>query len=193
MAPEVASVGLTTREAARAGRRVEVVDHDIGLVAGARQYAEGHRGTARMLLRRETGVVLWVALVGPGVGEPPYSAVVAVTAEVTVDRPFRRSARSGSNRPGRTVTGATRKPVSAGLPGCRAFWPAGAVRGGLIAYGRPGPLPSSAERPRPSAVTVVLRSRTTVTGVSPVEAGEVLSWRAAERGPWPTRRPGPAW
>ncbi|MGW2715493.1 dihydrolipoyl dehydrogenase family protein [Streptomyces sp. NPDC001356] len=84
--PEVASVGLTTREAARVGRRVEVVDYDIGLVAGARQYAEGYRGTARMLLDEETGVVLGVTFVGPGVGELLYSATVAVTAEVTVDR-----------------------------------------------------------------------------------------------------------
>ncbi|POX58794.1 TetR family transcriptional regulator [Streptomyces sp. Ru62] len=60
-----------------------------------------------------------------------------------------------------------------------------------------GPLPSSvkssAKRPRPVTVTVVHRSRTTVTGISPAEAGEVLSWRAAERGPWPTPPPGPAW
>ncbi|KOG74921.1 hypothetical protein ADK77_03500, partial [Streptomyces antibioticus] len=48
---------------------------------------------------------------------------------------------------------------------------------GRTSHGRPGPLPSSVKRPRPSAVTVVLRSRTTVTGVSPAEAGEVLSWR----------------
>jgi dihydrolipoamide dehydrogenase len=84
--PEVASVGLTTREAARTGRRVDVVDYDIGLVAGARQYAEGYRGKARMLLDEDTGVVLGVTFVGPGVGELLYSATVAVTAEVTVDR-----------------------------------------------------------------------------------------------------------
>jgi pyruvate/2-oxoglutarate dehydrogenase complex dihydrolipoamide dehydrogenase (E3) component len=36
-APEVAAVGLTTREAERAGRRVEVVDYDITDVAGAHQ------------------------------------------------------------------------------------------------------------------------------------------------------------
>ncbi|PKW05393.1 dihydrolipoamide dehydrogenase [Streptomyces sp. 1222.5] len=84
--PEVASVGLTTREAERTGRRVKVVDYDIGLVAGARQYAEGYRGRARMLLDEERDTVVGVTFVGPGVGELLYSATVAVVSEVPVRR-----------------------------------------------------------------------------------------------------------
>jgi dihydrolipoamide dehydrogenase len=84
--PEVASVGLTTREAERTGRRVKVVDYDIGRVAGARQYAEGYRGTARLLLDEDRDAVVGVTFVGPGVGELLYSATVAVVSEVPVRR-----------------------------------------------------------------------------------------------------------
>ncbi|PWI19366.1 pyridine nucleotide-disulfide oxidoreductase [Streptomyces sp. Act143] len=84
--PEVASVGLTTRDIERSGRRIKVVDYDIGRVAGARQYAEGYRGTARMLLDEERDTVVGVTFVGPGVGELLYSATVAVVSEVPVSR-----------------------------------------------------------------------------------------------------------
>ncbi|WP_432019814.1 dihydrolipoyl dehydrogenase family protein [Streptomyces sp. 1222.5] len=84
--PEVASVGLTTRDAERRGRRVEIVDYDIGFVAGARQYAEGYHGRARMLLDAERDTVVGVTFVGPGVGELLHSATVAVVSEVPVRR-----------------------------------------------------------------------------------------------------------
>ncbi|SCL27408.1 dihydrolipoamide dehydrogenase [Micromonospora rhizosphaerae] len=84
--PEVASVGLTAREAERAGRRVEVVDYDIARVAGAHQYAEGYRGQARMLVDVDRGTVAGVTFVGPGVGELLHSATVTVAGEVPVER-----------------------------------------------------------------------------------------------------------
>ncbi|MFE9694253.1 dihydrolipoyl dehydrogenase family protein [Micromonospora sp. NPDC005806] len=84
--PEVASVGLTTREAERNGRRVEVVDYDIARVAGAHQYAEGYRGQARMLVDVDRGTVAGVTFVGPGVGELLHSATITVAGEVPVER-----------------------------------------------------------------------------------------------------------
>ncbi|MEV5546530.1 NAD(P)/FAD-dependent oxidoreductase [Streptomyces sp. NPDC052309] len=84
--PEVAAVGLTTREAERAGRRVEVVDYDIAGVAGAHQYADGYRGRARLLVDMDHGTVAGVTFVGPGVGELLYSATVAVVSEVPLER-----------------------------------------------------------------------------------------------------------
>ncbi|MBD0420268.1 NAD(P)/FAD-dependent oxidoreductase [Streptomyces sp. TRM S81-3] len=84
--PEVAAVGLTTREAERAGRRVEVVDYDIAGVAGAHQYADGYRGRARLLVDMDRGTVAGVTFVGPGVGELLYSATVAVVSEVPLER-----------------------------------------------------------------------------------------------------------
>ncbi|NNJ06730.1 NAD(P)/FAD-dependent oxidoreductase [Streptomyces sp. PKU-MA01144] len=84
--PEVAAVGLTTREAERAGRRVDVVDYDIAHVAGAHQYAEGYRGRARMLVDTDSGTVVGATFAGPGVAELLYSATVAVVGEVPLER-----------------------------------------------------------------------------------------------------------
>ncbi|MFF3311556.1 dihydrolipoyl dehydrogenase family protein [Streptomyces sp. NPDC002952] len=84
--PEVTSVGLTTQEAERTGRRVDVVDYEIGRVAGALQYAEGYRGRARVLIDPDLQTVVGVTFVGPGTQELLYSATVAITSEVRVDR-----------------------------------------------------------------------------------------------------------
>ncbi|MGW0086312.1 dihydrolipoyl dehydrogenase family protein [Streptomyces sp. NPDC003393] len=84
--PEVASVGLTTQEARRTGRRVEVVDHDLGHLAGAHQYAQGYRGRARMLVDPDRRIVIGATFAGPGVAELLHSATVAVTAEVPIER-----------------------------------------------------------------------------------------------------------
>lgn len=84
--PEVAGVGLTAREAERAGRRFEMVDYDIGRVAGAVQYAEGYRGKARLLIDLDRGTLIGATFVGAGVAELLYSATVAITSEVPIDR-----------------------------------------------------------------------------------------------------------
>ncbi|GAA2390275.1 oxidoreductase [Catellatospora methionotrophica] len=84
--PEVASVGLTTREADGSGRRIEVVDYDIARVAGAHQYAQGYRGQARLLVDLDRGTVAGATFVGPGVAELLHSATVAVVGEVPIDR-----------------------------------------------------------------------------------------------------------
>ncbi|MEU1593346.1 NAD(P)/FAD-dependent oxidoreductase [Streptomyces sp. NPDC005708] len=84
--PEVAFVGLTVREAERTGRAVEVVDYDIGHLAGAVQYRPDYRGRARILVDRDRQVVVGATFVGPGVGELLYSATVAITGEVPVER-----------------------------------------------------------------------------------------------------------
>ncbi|MFE0508916.1 dihydrolipoyl dehydrogenase family protein [Streptomyces sp. NPDC058964] len=84
--PEVASVGLTTRDAERSGRRIKVVDYDLSHVAGAHQYAEGYRGQARMLIDLDRNTVVGVTFAGPGVGELLHSATIAVTSEVSIDR-----------------------------------------------------------------------------------------------------------
>ncbi|MET8224439.1 NAD(P)/FAD-dependent oxidoreductase [Streptomyces sp. NPDC005301] len=84
--PEVASVGLTTIEAARTGRAVEVVDHDLARLAGALQYRPDYRGKARILIDPDRRVVVGATFAGPGVSELLYSATVAITAEVPVER-----------------------------------------------------------------------------------------------------------
>ncbi|WP_406430452.1 dihydrolipoyl dehydrogenase family protein [Streptomyces sp. NBC_01589] len=84
--PEVASVGLTVHEAERTGRAVDVVDYEIGHLAGALQYRPDYRGRARILIDRDREIVVGATFVGPGVGELLHSATVAITAEVPVER-----------------------------------------------------------------------------------------------------------
>ncbi|BCB73790.1 NAD(P)/FAD-dependent oxidoreductase [Phytohabitans flavus] len=84
--PEVASVGLTLKAATDAGYRVRAVDYEIGYVAGASVYADGYKGTARMVVDEDRKVVLGVTFVGPDVSELLQAATVAVVAQVPLDR-----------------------------------------------------------------------------------------------------------
>ncbi|WP_214318688.1 dihydrolipoyl dehydrogenase family protein [Nonomuraea sediminis] len=84
--PEVASVGLTTIEARRTGRRVDVVDYDLGHVAGALQHDPDYRGRARALIDPDRRTVVGVTFAGPGVAELLHSATVAIVGETPVER-----------------------------------------------------------------------------------------------------------
>ena len=85
--PEAAAVGLSAREAEQAGHRVHTVDVDIGdVVMGAKLYADGYTGRARMVVDADRGYLLGVTFVGPGVSELLHSATVAVAGQVPVDR-----------------------------------------------------------------------------------------------------------
>ncbi|MGW4531267.1 dihydrolipoyl dehydrogenase family protein [Nocardia sp. NPDC004340] len=84
--PEIAAVGLTTEEAARLGRTVDVVDYEIGRVAGAIQHDPEYRGRARILIDPERRVIVGATFAGPGVAELLHSATIAITGEIIVDR-----------------------------------------------------------------------------------------------------------
>ncbi|MFD4589011.1 dihydrolipoyl dehydrogenase family protein [Streptomyces sp. NPDC058434] len=84
--PEVAAVGMTTREAEQSGLRIQTVDYDLAHVAGAHQYGEGYRGRARMLVDLDHHTVVGVTFAGPGVAELLHSATIAVAGEVPIDR-----------------------------------------------------------------------------------------------------------
>lgn len=85
--PEAAAVGLTAELAERAGHRVRTVDLEIGdVVMGAKLYADGYPGHARMVVDADRGHLLGVTLVGPGVTEMLHSATIAVAGQVPVDR-----------------------------------------------------------------------------------------------------------
>ena len=85
--PEAAAVGLSAEQAERAGHRVHTVDVEIGdVVMGAKLYADGYTGRARMVVDVEHGYLLGVTLVGPGVSELLHSATIAVAGRVPIDR-----------------------------------------------------------------------------------------------------------
>ncbi|MEV6338502.1 NAD(P)/FAD-dependent oxidoreductase [Nocardia vinacea] len=84
--PEIAAVGLTTEDAARAGRAVDVVDYEIGSVAGALQHDPDYRGQARILIDPERQVIVGATFAGAGVAELLHSATIAVTGEIPLDR-----------------------------------------------------------------------------------------------------------
>ncbi|OBG93507.1 pyridine nucleotide-disulfide oxidoreductase [Mycobacterium sp. E3251] len=85
--PEAAAVGLTARQAERAGHRIRTVDVQIGdVVMGAKLYADGYTGRARMVVDLDRGHLLGVTLVGPGVTEMLHSATIAVAGQVPIER-----------------------------------------------------------------------------------------------------------
>jgi len=84
--PEVASVGLTSTAAAKAGFDIRVVDYELGNVAGASLQADGYAGRARMVVDEKRKVLLGVTFVGQDVSELIHAATIAVVGEVTIDR-----------------------------------------------------------------------------------------------------------
>jgi dihydrolipoamide dehydrogenase len=84
--PEAAAVGLSAEQAAAAGHRVRAVDVDFDAAQGAKLYADGYRGHARLVVDLDREVLLGVTFVGPGVSELLHSATVAVAGEVPLKR-----------------------------------------------------------------------------------------------------------
>ncbi|MCV7027767.1 pyridine nucleotide-disulfide oxidoreductase [Mycobacterium sherrisii] len=85
--PEAAAVGLTVEQALRAGHRVRTVDVEIGdVVMGAKLYADGYSGRARMVVDEDQRYLLGVTMVGPGATEMLHSATIAVAGQVPIAR-----------------------------------------------------------------------------------------------------------
>lgn len=84
--PPVATVGPTAKQAAAAGHQVRVIDYELGWVAGASTFADGYKGTARVVIDTERDVVLGATFVGPGVEEMVQAATIAVVGQVPIDR-----------------------------------------------------------------------------------------------------------
>jgi dihydrolipoamide dehydrogenase len=85
--PEAAAVGMTARQAEQVGHRVRVVDVEIGnVVMGAKLYADGYTGRARMIVDLDHRYLLGVTFVGAGVSELLHSATIAVAGQVPIER-----------------------------------------------------------------------------------------------------------
>lgn len=85
--PEAAAVGLTAEQAVQSGHRVRTVDIETGdVVMGAKLYADGYTGRARMVVDEDQRYLLGMTLVGPGATEMLHSATIAVAGQVPIDR-----------------------------------------------------------------------------------------------------------
>ncbi|HEY3562347.1 MAG TPA: NAD(P)/FAD-dependent oxidoreductase, partial [Kribbella sp.] len=84
--PEVAAVGLSAEDATATGRKIRIVDYDLGAVAGAALHADNYQGQARMVVDDERNVLIGFTAVGPDVGELLHAATIAITGEVPLDR-----------------------------------------------------------------------------------------------------------
>jgi dihydrolipoamide dehydrogenase len=84
--PEVASVGLTSQAAKKAGYEIRVVDYDLAWVAGASLQADGYVGKARMVVDEKRSVILGVTFVGQDVSELLQAATIAIVGEVPLAR-----------------------------------------------------------------------------------------------------------
>jgi dihydrolipoamide dehydrogenase len=84
--PQVASVGLTSVQAAKDGVPHRVVTYPIGSVAGARVFADGYEGTAIAVVDPEREVLLGATFVGPAVADLLQAATIAVVGEVPISR-----------------------------------------------------------------------------------------------------------
>lgn len=84
--PEVASVGYTAESARAEGRRIRVLDYDLGWVAGASTHADGYEGTARAIVDEDRGVLIGATFVGQDVAELLHAATIAIVGEVPLER-----------------------------------------------------------------------------------------------------------
>ena len=84
--PEVATVGLTCAAAEEAGRRVRVIDYDLGSVAGAAVRSDGYSGCVRAVLDTDRQIIVGMTFVGQDVSEMLHAATIAVVGEVPLDR-----------------------------------------------------------------------------------------------------------
>jgi len=84
--PEVASVGIMSADAKKQGIDAQIVDYNLGWVAGASLQADDYEGQARLVIDRERQVIIGATFVGQDVAELLHSATIAIVGEVPIAR-----------------------------------------------------------------------------------------------------------
>jgi dihydrolipoamide dehydrogenase len=84
--PQVASVGLTERQARDRGLSVRVVRIQLQDTAAAAVAGEGVTGTAQLVIDQARQVVVGAAFTGPDIDGILHSATVAIVGQVPMDR-----------------------------------------------------------------------------------------------------------
>jgi dihydrolipoamide dehydrogenase len=84
--PQVASVGLTEKDAKRLGLNTYLVDSEMGIVVGAQLHTDGYVGHARLVIDEDKHIIVGATFIGPQVSELLHSATIAVVGQVPIDR-----------------------------------------------------------------------------------------------------------
>ncbi len=83
--PQVASVGLTARQAKDAGRSFRTLDQPLAGASGAALLRDDLAGEVRLVVDEETDTLIGATFVGPEVAELVHSATVAIVGQVPLD------------------------------------------------------------------------------------------------------------
>ena len=84
--PQVASVGLTEKDAKRLGLNTHSVDSEMGMVVGAQLHTDGYIGHARLVIDEDKHIIVGATFIGPQVSELLHSATVAIVGQIPIDR-----------------------------------------------------------------------------------------------------------
>jgi pyruvate/2-oxoglutarate dehydrogenase complex dihydrolipoamide dehydrogenase (E3) component len=84
--PQVASVGLTEKDAKRLGLNTHLVDSEMGMVVGAQLHTDGYVGNARLVIDEDKHIIVGATFIGPQVSELLHSATIAVVGQVPINR-----------------------------------------------------------------------------------------------------------
>lgn len=84
--PQVASVGLTEKDAKRLGLNTHLVDSEMGMVVGAQLHTDGYVGHARLVIDENKHIIVGATFIGPQISELLHSATIAVVGQVSINR-----------------------------------------------------------------------------------------------------------
>ena len=84
--PQGCAIGLTEAQARERGLNVRTGEYGTGDVAGAYTLGNGVKGTSKLVIDDDRGVIVGATFIGPGVQELLHSATIAVSAQVPVAR-----------------------------------------------------------------------------------------------------------
>ena len=86
--PQVASVGLTEKDAKQLGLNTRSIDSEMSTVVGARLHTDGYVGHAKLVIDEDEDkhIIVGATFIGPQVSELLPSATVAIVGQIPIDR-----------------------------------------------------------------------------------------------------------
>ena len=84
--PQVASVGVSEKQARESGIDVRVVEHDMAGYAGTSLLRDGYVGRAKLVIDRSADVLVGATFVGADVAELVHAATVAIVGGVSIEQ-----------------------------------------------------------------------------------------------------------